>query len=282
MSVSKRAVPSTPGTISGVSPACAGSTQTYSISAVTNASNYTWTLPSGMSFAAGTTTNGTSVQVVLSNTFASGTISVKANNICGVSSSVRTKSITGKALPTQPSAISGATTLCNGSKFNVYSVSASSGFTFNWSVPTGATITTGQGTNSIKVTWGTTSGTVSVTKSNSCGVSAPSAKLVTSVACRLAEEVAEETTIEAATSTNLLVYPNPTVGNATVVFGTEVGGKYTLNVLNALGQVVYSKTATSTTGENTHAIDISELSSGLYFINLLEESGMRSLRLVKR
>ncbi len=236
-----------------------------------------------MSFAAGTTTNGTSVQVVLSNTFANGTISVKANNICGVSSSVRTKSITGKALPTQPSAISGATTLCNGSKLNVYSVSAASGFTFNWTVPTGATITTGQGTNSIKVTWGTTSGSVSVTKSNSCGVSLPSNKAVTSVGCRTSdEELAEETTVEAATSSNLLVYPNPTAGNATVVFGTEIGGKYTINVLNALGQVVYSQTASSTTGENTHAIDISELSSGLYFINLLEESGMRSLRLVKK
>ena len=83
-------------------------------------------------------------------------------------------------------------------------------------------------------------------------------------------------------STDLSVYPNPTAGNATVVFGTEAEGKYTINVLNARGQVVYSKTATSMIGENTHAIDISELSSGLYFINLLEESGMRSLRLVKR
>ena len=164
----------------------------------------------------------------------------------------------------------------------MYSVTAASGFTFNWTVPTGAIITAGQGTNSIKVTWGTTSGTVNVTKSNSCGVSAPSTKLVTSVACRLDEEVSEETTVEAATSSNLLVYPNPTAGNATVVFGTEVEGNYTINVLNALGQVVYSKTASSMIGENTHAIDISDLSSGLYFINLLEESGMRSLRLVKR
>ena len=94
----------------------------------------------------------------------------------------------------------------------------------------------------------------------------------------MGEELAEETSL----NTELSVYPNPTAGNATVVFGSAVGGKYTVNVLNALGQVVYSKTASSTTGENTHAIDISELSSGLYFINLMEESGMRSLRLVKK
>jgi hypothetical protein len=78
------------------------------------------------------------------------------------------------------------------------------------------------------------------------------------------------------------MYPNPTAGNANVVFGSEVGGKYTINVLNTLGQVVYSQTAFSTTGENTHAIDISELSSGLYFINLIEDVGIRSLRLVKK
>jgi len=78
------------------------------------------------------------------------------------------------------------------------------------------------------------------------------------------------------------MYPNPTAGNANVVFGSEVGGMYTINVLNTLGQVVYSQTAFSTTGENTHAIDISELSSGLYFINLIEDGGIRSLRLVKK
>lgn len=43
-----------------------------------------------------------------------------------------------------------------------YSVNAITGATYNWTVPAGATIASGQGTNSITVNWGTTGGDVSV------------------------------------------------------------------------------------------------------------------------
>jgi len=43
-----------------------------------------------------------------------------------------------------------------------YSVNAIAGATYNWTVPAGATIASGQGTNSITVNWGTTGGDVSV------------------------------------------------------------------------------------------------------------------------
>jgi hypothetical protein len=186
-------------------------------------------------------------------------------------------------LPATPAAIAGSNSVCPSATGLVYSTPAVSGVSYTWTVPTGATITAGQGTNSIEVTWGTVAGSVTVKAKNACGTNNTAKTLaVTLASCRLGEELAEETTVELAMSTDLSVYPNPTAGNATVVFGSEIGGKYTINVLNALGQVVYSKTASSMIGENTHAIDISELSSGLYFINLMEESGMRSLRLVKR
>ena len=43
-----------------------------------------------------------------------------------------------------------------------YSINAIPGGTYNWTVPAGATITSGQGTNTINVNWGTTGGDVSV------------------------------------------------------------------------------------------------------------------------
>lgn len=43
-----------------------------------------------------------------------------------------------------------------------YSINAIPGATYNWTVPAGATITSGQGTNTINVNWGTTGGDVSV------------------------------------------------------------------------------------------------------------------------
>jgi beta-glucanase (GH16 family) len=43
-----------------------------------------------------------------------------------------------------------------------YSINAIAGAAYNWTVPAGATITSGQGTNTITVNWGTTGGDVSV------------------------------------------------------------------------------------------------------------------------
>jgi len=48
-----------------------------------------------------------------------------------------------------------------------YSISAIAGAAYNWTVPAGASITSGQGTNSITVNWGTAGGDVSVTATTS-------------------------------------------------------------------------------------------------------------------
>lgn len=71
--------PAQPGTISGDVTAYFGASKTYSIVAVTDATSYTWTLPSGWT---GTSaTNSINVTVGA----ASGNISVTANNACGAS-----------------------------------------------------------------------------------------------------------------------------------------------------------------------------------------------------
>jgi hypothetical protein len=60
-----------------VHPLRAGSSQTYSISAVSGATSYTWTLPSGWSG------SSTSTSITTTAGSAGGTISVSANNSCG-------------------------------------------------------------------------------------------------------------------------------------------------------------------------------------------------------
>lgn len=68
-----------PGPITGNSPICAGSSNTYSISTVSGATSYTWTLPGGWT---GTSTT-TSINTTASAT--SGNILVTANDACGSS-----------------------------------------------------------------------------------------------------------------------------------------------------------------------------------------------------
>ena len=74
------AVPAQPGTISGITtPVCSGTTQTYSITAISGATSYTWTLPPGW-----TGTSATNSITATAGT-TGGTVSVVASNICGSS-----------------------------------------------------------------------------------------------------------------------------------------------------------------------------------------------------
>jgi large repetitive protein len=156
-------IPAQPGTITGNTTVCSGSTNTYSISSVSGATGYTWTIPSGAIINSGQGT--TSISVTFGTI--SGNVSVAADNSCG-SSTVRTSAITVNTVPAQPSTISGTTTPCQGSS-QTYSVTSVGGVTYNWTFPSGWTQTAGGTTNSVTVTVGSTSGDVIVTPSNSCG-----------------------------------------------------------------------------------------------------------------
>ncbi|MFC5269924.1 T9SS type A sorting domain-containing protein [Adhaeribacter terreus] len=152
--------PVQPGAITGNAVACSGLAQTYSVAPVTGASTYTWTLPAGWS--------GTSTTNSISVTAGSGggTISVVASNGCG-SSSAQTLAVTTSTIPATPGAITGNTSVCVNST-NTYSVPAVTGAnSYTWTLPSGWSGTSSS--NSINVTAGTASGTISVVATNACG-----------------------------------------------------------------------------------------------------------------
>jgi PKD-like domain/Secretion system C-terminal sorting domain/Putative metal-binding motif len=75
------ATPAAPGTITGSTSVCAGVTSlNYSIVAVTNATNYIWTVPSGWSITAGL---GTTSITATAGAAGTGDITVVASNSCG-------------------------------------------------------------------------------------------------------------------------------------------------------------------------------------------------------
>ncbi len=154
--------PAQPSTITGATTPCQGSSQTYSVTNVSGVT-YTWTVPTGWSITNGQGSNSITVTVGSS----SGNISVTPSNSCG-NGTARTLAVTVNTVPAQPSTITGNTTPCQNST-QVYSVTNVAGITYTWTVPSGSTITSGQGSNSITVTIGATSGNISVTPSNSCG-----------------------------------------------------------------------------------------------------------------
>jgi hypothetical protein len=157
------AKPSQPSVIAGATSVCQGSSQTYSVTNVAGVV-YNWTFPSEWVKTAGGTTNSVTVTVGSG----SGNISVTPSNGCGNGTArILSASIT-TAKPSQPSAIAGATSVCQGSS-QTYSVTNVAGVVYNWTFPSEWVKTAGGTTNSVTVTVGSGSGNISVTPSNGCG-----------------------------------------------------------------------------------------------------------------
>ncbi len=165
------AAPSAPGVISGATPVCVGSTQTYSVTAVAGVT-YTWTLPGLWSGSS----NSNSIAATVGA--GSGNITCTASNGCGTSST-STLAVTHATMPVTPSAISGSATVCAGNVVT-YSVTPVAGITYAWTLPGGWP--GGSPSNVVTSTAGSSSGTVSVTASNVCGTSSASTLAVTSSA----------------------------------------------------------------------------------------------------
>jgi hypothetical protein len=89
--------PAMPGTITGPASPCENTTITYSISAVTYATQYNWSVPAGWSIVSGQ--NTTSINVSVAVGALAGNISVTAGNICGTSAP-KTKAVTVKLATT--------------------------------------------------------------------------------------------------------------------------------------------------------------------------------------
>jgi hypothetical protein len=150
---------------------CAGSTQTYSCPSVSTATSYQWTAPTNATIVSGQGTQTVTISFA-SNFGTSGTVSVRAQNCVGLST---TRSLTVYRVPGTPGTISGTSAnACPGSVIT-YAVAAVAGATgYTWTAPANTTISSGQGTSSISLTIGSafTSGTLSVVATSSCGQSA--------------------------------------------------------------------------------------------------------------
>ncbi|MFI5141601.1 MAG: T9SS type A sorting domain-containing protein [Bacteroidia bacterium] len=175
-------LPVAPGPIIGSSNVCLGqSNVSYSIASVSNATSYNWSLPTGASINSGLNTN--IITVNFSGGASSGNISVIGlNGVCAGSSSANF-SVTLNGVPSAPSSITGNNSACEGSTNNVYSVSSVNGVTYNWSVPSGGTITSSNpnNSNSITVSYANnaTTGAISVSNTSACGTGTASSLTVT-------------------------------------------------------------------------------------------------------
>lgn len=157
-------ITSTPNpTITGLSTVCDGNTYTYSTES--GMSNYNWTVSPGDIIVNGTGTNTIDVKW---NSVGSHTISINYDNAGGCSALTATSVNVSVLASPSPSITSGPTTACEG-ETSTYTTETSKA-NYVWTVPTGGTITSGQSTNSVNVTWSTAGNhTVTVNYENTNG-----------------------------------------------------------------------------------------------------------------
>lgn len=274
-----KSVLAAPGVITG--PAiglCSGglSSANYSIAAVSGATSYTWAVPTGATITAGQGTTG--ITVSFGNTFVSGNVSVMAVNACGNSPA---KLLAIKSVPSAPVSIVGTSGICANQQNVSYSTAAVTGATsYTWTVPAGATIASGQGTNAVVVNWASTAGNICVTANDACGQGAVRCLLCNFICIGTINNngLRELTTMETGTM-NFTIYPNPASDDFTIEINnignpsTSIRNRqFTAEVYSVYGTLVIRKNFEVTEGENSLKVQLGDNNSGIYFVRLLDQS----------
>jgi hypothetical protein len=149
--------------------ACQGATTVaYEVNAVNGATSYNWTYSGAAATVNG---NGNAVTIDFDNTATDGTLSVTAENGCGISTALTTD-ITINTLPDAVNSFTASSaTVCQGENGVAYEVAAINGATnYNWTYSgNGATVNGNGNAVTIDFDAAATSGTLSVAAENSCG-----------------------------------------------------------------------------------------------------------------
>ncbi|MBL4651312.1 MAG: T9SS type A sorting domain-containing protein [Flavobacteriales bacterium] len=67
----------------------------------------------------------------------------------------------------------------------------------------------------------------------------------------------------------LVIYPNPTTGILNISIESNKSDKLAINVLNAMGQIVWSDNVSMLSGKNIYTVDLANNSTGVYFITII-------------
>lgn len=81
---------------------------------------------------------------------------------------------------------------------------------------------------------------------------------------------------------NINLFPNPATGSTTVKLVSEKSFTGSINIYNSIGALIRTETVEFNTAENNYSLDISQLNSGLYFIELTGNNGKQTIKFIKQ
>jgi PKD repeat protein len=240
---------------------CTGAALSFTNTSSNGITSYAWNFGAGATPATSTTYGPQSVSW---SSTGSKTVSLTVTGPGGTNTFTNTvtNTVTVNAPPSAPTGtITGTTGVCNGSSAT-YSIAAITGATgYAWTLPAGASITSGANTNNVTVTFGTTSGNVSVagTNGNGCGNGPSSANLAVTVSPIVTASVSISATATSICTGNSVTFTaTPTYGGASPTYQWKVNGT---NVSGAT-----SSTYTTTSLANGNVVTVQMTSNAVCVI----------------
>jgi len=216
------------GNISGPASVCQGQTGVvFSTTAVSNATTYAWTLPSGFSITSGS--GSSAITVTVAANAGNGNVTVTPSNPCNTGSVSTAIFVNVNPLPAAAGTISGPSQPCQSSAGELYTVPAILNATsYSWTLPAGATIISGGTGNGILVSFGTTvsSGSVTVRGVNTCGSGTTSSLQITPQSAPAAPviSVSPSSSVCSGNTIQLSVTPSPGMQYQWRLNGVNING----------------------------------------------------------
>ncbi|HEY4787113.1 MAG TPA: choice-of-anchor tandem repeat GloVer-containing protein, partial [Bacteroidales bacterium] len=253
LAVTVNSLPGDAGTITGSSEVCPGQKDvSYSVLAITNATGYVWTIPTGATITSGANTNSITVSFSqeVSGWAAGCGVSVYGTNSAGNGTS-SCFGIRIKNLPVSVGSIVGSATVSLGQTDVEYRVDWPDYVDgFVWNLPAGATITSGANTNDIKVSYSNSavSGNISVYATNSCG-NGPASTLAVTVGSLPGNAGSISGSSSVCQGQTAVSYSVPPIDNATNYVWSYSGTGVTIN--GSANAVTLDFSANATSGNLT-------------------------------
>ncbi len=288
------AVVTVAGTITAIS---CGAPYNYTITPTALASSYVITAPTGsVVTSASNLTNLTNVLATSDLTFTvvypSNLSSVTPKTVVISSVNGFGTSATGKTLTVAPATIAalgiastGGTTFTRCATKTISFPAIATATNYTWTVADGATIVSGQGTNSVVIDFAlvplaSTTNVITVFASNNCGVNTltKTVTLTSSTVGCFANPIIAETKITTAVSneltfSNATVYPNPASSEFNIDIDASRVGDVQMTIFTLTGVTVMNpKTIKLEEGRNTINENVSNLSKGIYIVRLTDSS----------
>jgi hypothetical protein len=253
-------VPGQSGAPEGNAAGCQGGTEDYTTTGAVDAESYNWVLdPQESGMVTGNTTEAI-VEWAVDFT-GDATLTVQGVNACGEGTFSDPIIVTVESAPAP--VISGEDYVYQYSE-HIYTSEFHEGASYDWYVA-GGTLTAGQGTNEITVTWGAPgSGSVSLTETSAAGCVGDAEEFGVDI---------QPLAIEESFMTDISLYPNPAGETLNIELYAEKEANISVNVVNQVGQVMIDQTLNLTSGNNKTTVNISDLPNGYYSLKLIAEDG---------